>query len=80
MDKLAEEQRTQEWLRVLDRLPRREQDVIVLCVLMEASYEEAAEALCLPLGTVRSRFFRGKRWLRGLLEGCGQPAAGVLEI
>lgn len=37
------------------RLPRQEQDVIVLCVLVELSYEETAEALWLPLGTLDAR-------------------------
>lgn len=79
VEKLAEEQRMQELLGVLDRLPKRERDLIVLCVWMELSYEEAAEALCLPVGTVGSRLSRAKRRLRGLLEGCAQPAPGILK-
>jgi RNA polymerase sigma factor (sigma-70 family) len=77
-DKLAEEQRMQELLEVLGQLPKREQELIVLCVWMELSYEEAADALCLPVGTVGSRLSRGKRRLRGLLEGCAPPAPGIL--
>lgn len=78
VDKLAEEQRMQELLGVLGQLPQREQDLIVLCVWMELSYEEAADALCLPVGTVGSRLSRGKRRLRELLEGCAPPAPGIL--
>ncbi|MBN1632385.1 MAG: RNA polymerase sigma factor [Thermoleophilia bacterium] len=78
-DRLADEQRMQELLGVIGRLPKREQDVIVLCVWMGLSYEEAADALCLPLGTVGSRLSRAKRRLRGLLDGCGQPAPGIME-
>ena len=78
VDKLAEQQRMQELLGVLGQLPKREQDLIVLCVWMELSYEEAADALCLPVGTVASRLSRGKRRLRELLEGCAPPAPGIL--
>ncbi len=78
VDKLAEEQRMRELLEVLGRLPKREQDLIVLCVWMELSYEEAADALSLPVGTVGSRLYRGKKRLRELLEECGQPAPRIL--
>jgi RNA polymerase sigma-70 factor (ECF subfamily) len=47
-------------------LPRREQDVFVLCVGMELSYEETAAALGLPIGTVRSRLSRARARLREL--------------
>jgi RNA polymerase sigma factor (sigma-70 family) len=79
VEKLAEEQRMQELLEVLRQLPKREQDLIVLCVWMDLSYEEAADALCIPVGTVGSRLSRGKWRLRRLLEGCPQPAPGILE-
>jgi RNA polymerase sigma factor (sigma-70 family) len=78
VDKLAEEQRMQELLEILGQLPKREQDLIVLCVWMELSYEEAADALCLPVGTVGSRLSRGKRRLRELLKGCPPLAPGIL--
>jgi RNA polymerase sigma-70 factor (ECF subfamily) len=44
----------------LRRLPRRHQDVIGLCLLAELTYEEAATALRIPVGTVRSRLARGR--------------------
>jgi RNA polymerase sigma factor (sigma-70 family) len=55
----------------LRTLPRREQDVFVLCVGMELSYEEAAAALGLPIGTVRSRLSRARGRLRELELGGG---------
>lgn len=58
-------------LAVFSRLPRREQDVIALCDWSGLSYEEAAEALDLPIGTVRSRLSRGRRRLRELCSGSG---------
>jgi RNA polymerase sigma-70 factor, ECF subfamily len=51
-------------LDALRRLPRREQDVVALCVWAQLSYEEAAAALGVPVGTVRSRLSRARRRLR----------------
>jgi len=51
---------------VFSRLPRREQDVLALCEWSGLSYEYAAVALGIPIGTVRSRLARGRRRLREL--------------
>jgi RNA polymerase sigma-70 factor, ECF subfamily len=56
---------------LLRELPKREQDVFVLCDGMEASYEDAALALGVPIGTVRSRLFRARARLRELNPGHG---------
>ena len=45
------------------RLPRREQDVLALCVWSDLSYAEAAGALGVPVGTVRSRLARARQRL-----------------
>lgn len=45
------------------RLPRREREVLALIAWGELSYEEAAAALGVPIGTVRSRLSRGRRRL-----------------
>lgn len=58
-------------LGLLRTLPQREQDVFVLCVGMELSYEDAALALSLPVGTVRSRLSRARGRLRELDPGSG---------
>ncbi len=58
-------------LRLFARLPRREQDVIALCDWSELSYEDAAVALDIPIGTVRSRLARGRRRLRELATATG---------
>jgi len=61
-------------LRALDRLrslPKREQDVFVLCVGMELTYEEAAFALDVPIGTVRSRLSSARARLGELNSGFG---------
>jgi RNA polymerase sigma factor (sigma-70 family) len=58
-------------LVLFERLPRREQDVVALCDWSGLSYEDAARALDIPLGTVRSRLARGRRRLRELAAGSG---------
>jgi len=48
----------------VDELPDTFRDVIALVDLEEASYHEAAAVLAIPIGTVRSRLFRGRRLLQ----------------
>jgi RNA polymerase sigma-70 factor (ECF subfamily) len=52
----------------LDTLRRSEQDVIALCDLAGLSYLEAADALDIPVGTVRSRLSRARAKLRRVLD------------
>ena len=44
-------------------LPLHHREVIVLCELHELSYEQAANVLGCPVGTVRSRLNRARRAL-----------------
>lgn len=60
------ERQAQEALSLLGALPKREQDVFVLCAAMELSYEDAAFALDVPIGTVRSRLSSARAHLREL--------------
>lgn len=53
----------------MDGLPPVLREVVVLCALEEMSYEQAAQVLNVPLGTVRSRLHRAKSQLAGLLRG-----------
>jgi len=52
----------------IDALPLPLKAVVVLCELEEMSYEDAAQVLEIPVGTVRSRLHRAKARL-GLLLG-----------
>jgi RNA polymerase sigma-70 factor (ECF subfamily) len=70
-ERLDYEQQAQQALKRLRMLPKREQDVFVLCAGMELSYEDAALALGLPVGTVRSRLSRARARLRELGSGSG---------
>ena len=51
----------------LDRIPDEYRLAVTLCDMEELSYEEAARALDIPIGTVRSRLFRGRNMLRARL-------------
>lgn len=53
-------------LKGIDRLPRAQQDVIAVCVWSGLSYEQAAAALGVPVGTVRSRLSRARASLAEL--------------
>lgn len=52
----------------LDTLPEEFRLAIILVDLEELPYQQAAEALHVPIGTVRSRVFRGRSHLRAALE------------
>jgi RNA polymerase sigma-70 factor, ECF subfamily len=48
-------------------LPEDFRTVVILCDIEGLSYEEIAEFVDIPLGTVRSRLHRGRKLLRGRL-------------
>ncbi|HXM95688.1 MAG TPA: sigma-70 family RNA polymerase sigma factor [Candidatus Dormibacteraeota bacterium] len=49
-------------------LPAEFREAIVLCELEELSYEEAARMAGCPIGTIRSRLYRGRALLLAKLE------------
>lgn len=49
--------------RAITTLPENYREALVLCDLQEMSYEEAAESLQCPVGTVRSRLHRARALL-----------------
>jgi RNA polymerase sigma factor (sigma-70 family) len=59
-EQAAEEEEMRRVLAAVRELPRREQDVLGLCVFADLSYEQAAIALGIPIGTVRSRLARAR--------------------
>ena len=64
--------------RALMRLPAEQREVLLLVVLEDMSYEEAAATLGIPIGTVMSRLSRAREKLRLLVEGL--PASGRLQV
>jgi RNA polymerase sigma-70 factor (ECF subfamily) len=62
-DRLSDDVQT-----ALRRLPEDFRTAVVLCDVVGLSYEEIAEAISVPVGTVRSRIHRGRRLLRAALQ------------
>jgi len=56
-------------MRELANLSEEHRLIIQLCDVEELSYEEAADALEIPIGTVRSRLFRARAKLRDRCAG-----------
>jgi len=54
--------------RALAKLPRRDREILALLAWAELTYEQIAEALGIPVGTVRSRAHRARVRVRELLE------------
>ena len=75
---VADERTPAQWAEMRERrervrsavlsLPPEFRETVVLCELEEMSYEEAAQALECPIGTVRSRLHRGRALLLAKLE------------
>jgi RNA polymerase sigma-70 factor (ECF subfamily) len=70
-ERLDDEQQIRRALDLLAQLPRHEREVFALCAWMDLSYEDAALALDVPVGTVRSRLSRARRRLRELDSAIG---------
>jgi RNA polymerase sigma-70 factor (ECF subfamily) len=58
----------------LDEIPETYRSAVVLVDLEDQSYEDAAEVLDVPVGTVRSRLFRGRKLLQERLLAYAQDA------
>jgi len=75
--------RQEEGLKIRDlstsllALPLEQREVLLLVGLEDFSYEEVAQTLDIPLGTVMSRLSRGRERLRGLLDGSIKPTLRV---
>jgi RNA polymerase sigma-70 factor (ECF subfamily) len=54
--------------QALADLPVPFREILLLCEVEEMSYQEIAETLVIPVGTVMSRLFRARRALRDLLR------------
>lgn len=60
--------------RALAELPEGFREVVILVDVQDQSYETAAAVLGVPLGTVRSRLFRGRRLLQEALISYARDA------
>ena len=60
--------------RALARVPAPFQSALMLVDVEEQSYEAAAQILGIPIGTLRSRLFRGRRIMQELLVSHARDA------
>ena len=66
--------------KALSELPEEQRTSILLCDVEGFSYQEIAEALACPLGTVRSRIARGRALLLATLRGRSTAAEVGPEV
>jgi RNA polymerase sigma-70 factor (ECF subfamily) len=64
LDNLIRQEESAATRQVLSRLPPAHRKVLKLCGMEGFKYDEAAKALGVPVGTVRSRMHRAKRAFR----------------
>jgi len=65
---LLEQANRQMVQQALDELPVHFREILLLCEVEDMSYQEIAETLSIPAGTVMSRLFRARKALRSLLQ------------
>jgi RNA polymerase sigma factor (sigma-70 family) len=64
----------------IDRLPPDQRLTVVLCDVQGLSYDEAAQAMSVELGTLKSRLSRARAQLRDLLVEKGELPAGSQRL
>jgi len=63
--------------RAIDELPVYFREILLLCEVEEMSYQEIADTLAVPIGTVMSRLSRARQTLRNQLQPQLQQEAGL---
>jgi RNA polymerase sigma-70 factor, ECF subfamily len=81
VDRLADQERMALLVKRLATLPQIEQDVLSLCAWEDLTPKDAAAALGIPEGTVRTRLHRARKRLRAIDEAnsCA-PIAGMPRV
>jgi RNA polymerase sigma-70 factor (ECF subfamily) len=65
---LIEQSQHQLLQEAMETLPLHFREILLLCEVEEMSYQEIAEALSIPIGTVMSRLSRARSALRAILR------------
>src|SRR4051794_23977865 len=79
--RLAEDRLTwRDLMAGLESLPAEQRAVILLVGVEDLSYEEAAQVIGVPLGTVMSRLSRARERLRRHLEGETEPLTAKAAV
>jgi RNA polymerase sigma-70 factor (ECF subfamily) len=69
LDVVIKDQKNDVMREVVSKLKPRYRTLIELRYYKEYSYEEIADELELPLGTVKAQLFRAREFLMNLLQG-----------
>lgn len=62
--------------QAIDNLPAHSREVLILCDVEEMSYQEMAEILAIPVGTVMSRLSRARKAVRESLGRTSRKPRG----
>lgn len=65
---MIERSNRQQVQSAIDELPVHFREILLLCEVEEMSYQEIAETLSIPMGTVMSRLSRARKTLRDALK------------
>jgi RNA polymerase sigma-70 factor (ECF subfamily) len=65
--------------QAIDQLPVHYREALLLCEVEEMSYQEIADILSIPIGTVMSRLSRARQAVRESLTGSGQTTAARIR-
>jgi RNA polymerase sigma-70 factor, ECF subfamily len=76
---LMSHSKSQMVLSAIDDLPVHYREILLLCEVEEMSYQEIAETLSIPIGTVMSRLSRARRTLRDHLGRNLQSDEAVMK-
>jgi RNA polymerase sigma-70 factor (ECF subfamily) len=76
-ERVASAQHHERVLRAVEKLPAKEQRVLILSAFEELSSVEIAQVLGTTESTIRSRLFRARKLLSGLLNGAQGNTGGA---
>jgi RNA polymerase sigma-70 factor (ECF subfamily) len=68
-EKYIRKQKIKAMRNVVDKLKPRYRDLVILRYFKEYSYDEIAEEMNLPIGTVKAQLFRAREFLLNILKG-----------
>jgi|SRR5690242_4231357 len=80
LGRMADEAQMADVRAVVAQLAEHERDVLAVCAWAGLDYEEAAIALDLPVGTIRSRLSRARAHLRELVEASGHELSREVVV
>jgi len=82
VQEVTEQNEFSEEIRALiDKLPETYQNVLILVDLYQFDYQEAAETLQIPIGTIKSRLARARFQMKKLLqETLKYPSSSIASL